>query len=221
MLQGLPGWTFFWLFCGHVDRWCPISQWPLQKHWSGGSQFTCPADGRDIAALCLAQRSLLSCCLGGSCWGGFRSDACSQAWSQPLDFEGYQTKTLGWKASATYFSCASQRGLGLLQAKIFQFTGWKESIGCCFRCNITNDRLHECGAKAIWKQPENRLTHVDNMARVSQKGLPINRFWGIPFYFYPWTRLHWLAARCRFGSFPIILGKPLHISAGDHWWRQT
>ena len=76
--------------------------------------------------------------------------------------------------------------------QIFQLTGWKESIGCCFRCNITNHRIHECGAAVSWKQPMSRLTHVDNMARIWQKGQPINHFWGIPFFTCEQVYIDWL-----------------------------
>ncbi len=98
--------------------------------------------------------------------------------------------------------------------QIFPLTGWKESIGCCFRCNITNDRLHECGAKAIWKQPGNRLTHVDNMARIWQKGQPINHFWGIPFFpcelvYIDWLHTADLGPNYSWEAFSLWCWKPL------------
>lgn len=97
----------------------------------------------------------------------FRSDA----WSGMMAAPGILRKIL---------SCASQ-GDWAGYKPIFQLTGWRESIGCCFRCNITNERTHECGATAILNKPASRLTHVDNIARVWQKGQPINHSCGILF----------------------------------------
>ena len=76
--------------------------------------------------------------------------------------------------------------------QIFQLTSWREAVGCCFRCNIKNSQIEQCGSAASWKLPANRLSHLDNMERIWRRGQPINHFWGIPFFTCEQVYIDWL-----------------------------
>lgn len=89
--------------------------------------------------------------------------------------------------------------------QVFQLAGWQEKAGCCFRCSITTDHLGQCGARAPWKEPANRLTHADTMLRIWKKGQVVSHFWGMPFFHTGLVCIDWLHT-CDLGVSPLFLG---------------
>ena len=49
------------------------------------------------------------------------------------------------------------RGDWLCYKSCFRLPGWADKSGCCWKCNMTPDRLSEVGSDAFWRQPSNRL----------------------------------------------------------------
>ena len=65
---------------------------------------------------------------------------------------------------------AEVRGDWKFMKDIFHLPGWNEQSGCCWRCNATPDDIRTVDAQAAWRQPENRLSHIDVLNRMLAKG---------------------------------------------------
>lgn len=70
--------------------------------------------------------------------------------------------------------------------------GWRDKAGCCWKCNMTTDRLGECSSQAAWKKPDHRLTHHDVMAGILAKNQSISPLFAIPFLTVDNIKIDWL-----------------------------
>jgi hypothetical protein len=75
---------------------------------------------------------------------------------------------------------------------MFRLPGWQEKRGCCFRCNITPDKIKECHSGAAWRQDENRLSHGQVLQRILEKGDIISPIFSAPYLVTACFRIDWL-----------------------------
>ena len=75
---------------------------------------------------------------------------------------------------------------------VFSFPQWNERTGICWRCTCTPEQVREFGAEAPWRQPEQRLSHGQFLARLHQAGIEPPAIFQAPFVETSMFRCDWL-----------------------------
>ena len=83
--------------------------------------------------------------------------------------------------------------------------GWNEKDGCCWKCNMTRDRIDEVHSQAFWKEPANRLVHTDVMHRIFLKNKTVSPLFSVPYCTVDLCMIDWLHA-VDLGVCPDFLG---------------
>ena len=92
-------------------------------------------------------------CLASSKYPNSRHDG--SAWQK---HDGIRSKNAGKDMNVSAFLC-EVRGDWAMYKETFQFPGWKDSGGCCWRCNVTPATMRDFGSQAQWREPANRYSH--------------------------------------------------------------
>ena len=125
--------------------------------------------------------------LATGCWPQTRSDG------KPFD------DTDAWRKKALGSAMPLPRGV-LLEIKgdwsalksVFRFPGWRDKTGCCYRCDMTPDRIREVASNSDWRQPSHRLCHADLLVRMVADGKSISPAFNIPFVTTETFQMDWL-----------------------------
>ena len=80
------------------------------------------------------------------------------------------------------------RGDWAFYKAVFGLPGWQEKRGCCWRCCMTPDKIHEVSSSSWWRQAHNRKNHWAAVAALD-KATPLL---GVPFFDMSIICLDWL-----------------------------
>ena len=121
-------------------------------------------------------------------------------------------------------------GQPLTKAFLLEVQGdWKQLSSCfdvpywsgradspiCWRCKATKSSLWEQkGPASPWLQKEQRLSHFECLARISESGGSFSPMWSIPFLKMDALRIDWLHV-CDQGISPVFLGGLFHLLLAD------
>ena len=87
----------------------------------------------------------------------------------------------------------------------FRFPGWRDSSGCCFRCDIVPGELRNVSAESTWRQPHRRMSHWKLMQRILAKGHGISTLFSMPYFTAELVAIDWLHC-CDLGVACDLLG---------------
>ena len=76
------------------------------------------------------------------------------------------------------------RGDWMFFKECFHFPGWQEKAQCCWRCRCGRDGIRNVRNDAPWWRPEMRMSHMDMMLGILQRG-----FLPSPLFSAPWVTL--------------------------------
>ena len=138
---------------------------------------------------CLATGTMPTCRHDGTAWAD--TDAKRKALSgQPIGVRG---------------AAVEVRGDWAMLKQSFRFPGWRETAGCCFRCDVKPDEIRTCGANSGWRHPSRRLNHYGLLMTILMKGLTICPLFSFPFFLASCVAIDWLHC-CDLGVALDFLG---------------
>jgi hypothetical protein len=97
------------------------------------------------------------------------------------------------------------RGDWAMLKDVFRFPNWSKLTGCCFKCSVVPSGIREFGSDASWRQPENRLSNWQFLARMIEQGDVVSPIFSCPGFHTGCVAIDWLHC-CDLGVAQDFLG---------------
>lgn len=143
------------------------------------------------------------------------------AWSMQCAFQGTMPSSRhdgsAWHQSDSKRSKLASKTIGCQSVLVevradwaclkqtFGFPGWRETRGCCFRCDIKPAEVSDASSWASWRSPARRHTHWSLMQQIVNQGQKISPLFSCPFMSSMQMAIDWLHC-CDLGVAQDFLG---------------
>ena len=109
-----------------------------------------------------------------------------------VELEGKHRKKMAGRDLPVHGVCLHLKSDWKFQNEVLGLPRWLQKDGCCLRCNILPDDIEQAGEDAPWRQPENRLSHIQVLNNLIAQDAKLATCWSWPFFTVESIRLDWL-----------------------------